>query len=61
LIVSTGLGLTNTATFTWNTPGTKTIEITATNSRGTVTNNYTVTIHKKSQHTVFLPLVIRKN
>jgi hypothetical protein len=60
-LTHTGLGLTDTASFTWNAPGTKTIEITATNSGGTATNNYTVTIHKKHQHTVLLPLVIKHN
>jgi len=38
------LGLTDTVTFTWNTPGTKTIEITATNADGTLTNTYQVDI-----------------
>jgi hypothetical protein len=39
-----GQGLIDTAIFTWDTPGTKTIDVTATNADGTLTNTYEVSI-----------------
>jgi hypothetical protein len=39
-----GRGLNDTATFNWDTPGPKTIDVTATNADGTLTNTYEVSI-----------------
>jgi hypothetical protein len=43
-VTHTGGDLDDTVTFNWNTPGTKTITVTATNAIGTATNTYNVTI-----------------
>ena len=43
-VTHAGRGLNDSATFNWNAPGAKTINITATNAEGTLTNIYTVTI-----------------
>jgi hypothetical protein len=40
-----GRGLNDTATYNWDTPGTKTITVSATNAEGTVTNTYDVTLN----------------
>ena len=50
--------LSDTVTFTWNTTGTKTITVTATNAGGSVFNTHQITIDAAQQ--IYLPIIFRQ-
>jgi hypothetical protein len=47
-------GLSDNVTFTWSTPGTQAITVTATNAGGMVTGTHVITIRRR----LYLPLVL---
>lgn len=44
------------ATYSWSTPGEKTVMVTAVNGGGSADDSYIVTVHSDDQHQIYLPL-----
>lgn len=51
--------VTATYTFSWSTPGTKTISVTAENAYGSATNTYEIVIAEDINNDIYLPLITR--
>jgi hypothetical protein len=60
-VTHAGGGLSDAITFAWDTPGPKTITITATNIVGTVPDTHLITIHQSPGSTIYLPIVVKNN
>jgi 5-hydroxyisourate hydrolase-like protein (transthyretin family) len=58
-VTHTGRGTGDSVNWTWATPGTKAITVTASNALGGITGNYAVDI-SSVQHRVYLPLVVKQ-
>ncbi|MGC8947467.1 MAG: LamG-like jellyroll fold domain-containing protein [Anaerolineae bacterium] len=50
-------GVSDTVTFSWSTPGTKSIVVTATNAGGTASNTHIITVGE--EYRLYLPIVLR--